>query len=128
MHQSDLIQKVHSILTHSVINNFAKVFLSVSKFIILSSNLSVCFKFNTHVHRLLVPQGSVLTVFLKNFLSLFSAGGKMHFYALLCTSLHFFALPCTPNWECILPMHSQLGVHNFFHFYALPEPIFKNLF
>ena len=52
----------------------------------------------------------------------------MHFYALLCTSLHFFALPCTPNWECILPMHSQLGVHNFFHFYALPEPIFKNPF
>ena len=52
----------------------------------------------------------------------------MHFYALLCTSLHSFALLYTPNWECILPMHSQMGVHIFFHFYALPEPIFKNLF
>ena len=67
----------------------------------------------------------------------------MHFYALLCTSLHSFALLYTPNWECILPMHSQLhsqnqfkkkifslflvlGVHNFPHFYALPD--FQNFF
>ena len=38
-----------------------------------------------------------------------------------CTSMHFFALLCTPSWECILSMHSQLGVHNFFLILCTPR-------
>ena len=35
----------------------------------------------------------------------FSAGSKMHFFALPCTSLHFFALLCTTIWKCKSKMH-----------------------